>query len=48
MQSAVRIIKTYVDACVNWLFPANVSFSAMPKAFTDMTETEPTVEQIER
>lgn len=48
MQTAVRIMKTYVEGCVNWLFPAKVSFRAMPKAFTDMTETEPTVEQIDR
>lgn len=48
MQNAVRIMNMYVEAWVNWLFPAKVSFSAIPKAFTDMTETEPTVEQIER
>jgi hypothetical protein len=47
MQKPVTIKKTYVDACVNWLLPLNVSFRAIPKALTDMTETEPTVEQIE-
>lgn len=48
MQTTVTIINTYVEACVNWLFPPNVNFTAMPKALTDMTEIEPTVEQMER
>lgn len=47
MQKPVTIAKTYVDACTNWLFPPRVNFTAMPNALTDMTETEPTVEQIE-
>jgi hypothetical protein len=36
-----------VEAWVNWLLPPNVNFNAMPNALTDMTETDPTVEQIE-
>jgi hypothetical protein len=32
---------------VNWLLPPKVSLRAIPKALTDMTDTEPTVEQIE-
>lgn len=48
MQTVVKIMKTYVEAWLNWLCPAKVSFTAMPKALTDMTETDPTVEQIER
>lgn len=40
-------MKTYVEGCVNWLFPPSVSFKAIPKALIDMTETEPTLEQIE-
>lgn len=32
---------------MNWLLPASDNFSAIPNALTDMTETEPTVEQIE-
>ena len=48
MQTVVRIMKTYVDGCVNWLLPAKVNLTAIPKALTDMTETDPTVEQIER
>lgn len=47
MQTPVRMMKTYVEGCENWLLPAKVNFSAMPKAFTDMTDTDPTVEQIE-
>lgn len=48
MQTVQRMIKTYVDGCENWLLPAKVSFTAIPNAFTDMTETPPTVEQIDR
>jgi hypothetical protein len=29
------------------IVPANVSLSAMPKALTDMTDTDPTVEQMD-
>ena len=47
MQTTVTIMKAYVDGYVNWFSPANVNFRAMPKALTDMTETEPTVEQID-
>lgn len=47
MHTVVKIMKTYVEGCVNWFFPAKVSFTAMPKALMDMTETEPTVEQME-
>lgn len=48
MQTAVTIMKTYVEGCENWLFPAKVSLRAMPNALTDMTDTEPTREQIPR
>jgi hypothetical protein len=41
------MMKTYVDAWVNWFLPPKVSFNAMPNALTDMTDTEPTVEHIE-
>lgn len=47
MQKAVTMAKTYVDAWTNWLLPPIVSFTAIPKALTDITEMEPTVEQIE-
>jgi hypothetical protein len=30
------------------LLPASVNFTAIPKALTDMTETDPTVEQIDK
>jgi hypothetical protein len=48
MHTTVRMMKTYVEGCVNWLLPAKVNLTAMPMAFTDMTDTDPTVEQIER
>lgn len=48
MQTPVKIMKTYVDACVNWLLPAKVNFTAIPNALTDITDTDPTVEQIDR
>jgi hypothetical protein len=48
MQTVVKMIKTYVEGCVNWLFPPNVNFTAIPNALTDITDTDPTVEQIER
>lgn len=47
MQAVVKMMKTYVEGCINWLLPARVNFKAIPNAFTDITETEPTVEQIE-
>ena len=37
----------YVEGLLNWLCPPRVNLSAMPNALTDMTETDPTVEQIE-
>lgn len=48
MQPTIIMTKTYVEGCVNWLFPANVIFSAMPKALIAIIETEPVVEQMER
>ena len=48
MQTAVTMIKTYVEGCVNWLLPAKVNLTAIPIAFTDITDTDPTVEQIDR
>ena len=36
-----------VEGCVSWLFPFNVNFKAMPKALTDITDTDPTVEHID-
>lgn len=48
MHTAVKIMKTYVEGWLNWLWPAKVSLSAIPKALTDMTEMDPTVEQMER
>lgn len=42
------MINTYVEACVNWLLPPMVNFKAIPNALIDITETEPTVEHIER
>ena len=47
MQTTTTIANAYVDGWVNWLFPANVSFRAIPNALTDMTVMDPTVEQIE-
>ena len=47
MHTATTMIKTYVEGCVNWLLPAKVNFKAIPNAFTDITDTAPTVEQIE-
>lgn len=47
MQQTVTIAKAYVEGCVSWFFPFNVNFRAIPKALTDMTDTDPTVEQIE-
>jgi len=48
MQRADMIINTYVDGWVNWLLPAKVSFSAMPNPLQDITDIDPTNEQIER
>jgi hypothetical protein len=42
------MMNTYVEGCVNWLLPAKVNLTAIPIALTDMTDTDPTVEQIER
>lgn len=47
MQTATRIMKTYVEACVNWFLPPKVSFTAIPNALTDITDTEPTVEHMD-
>jgi len=47
MQTMVTIAKAYVEGCVNWLCPFSVSFKAIPNAFTDITDTEPTVEHME-
>lgn len=47
MQTVVKMMNTYVEGCVNWLLPAKVNFTAMPIALIDMTDTDPTVEQIE-
>jgi hypothetical protein len=47
MQTAVKMMNTYVEGWVNWLLPANVNLTAMPIALIDMTDTDPTVEQIE-
>jgi hypothetical protein len=48
MQTVVSMINTYVEGCENWLLPAKVSLTAIPNALTDMTETDPTVEQIDK
>lgn len=40
--------KVYVDGCINWFSPENVSFSAIPNAFVDMTDIDPTAEHIKR
>lgn len=48
MQATMIMTKTYVEGCVNWLSPANVIFSAVPKALIAMMEMEPVVEQMER
>ena len=47
MHTQVTMIKTYVEGCVNWFLPPRVNLTAIPNAFTDITDTEPTVEQIE-
>lgn len=47
MQDMVTMPKTYVLGCENWLLPARVSLTATPKPLMDMTETEPTTEQME-
>jgi hypothetical protein len=41
------IMNMYVDGWVNWLFPPKLNLSAIPNALTDMTDTDPTVEQID-
>ena len=48
MQTAVTMMNTYVEGCVNWFLPANVNLTAIPIALTDMTDTDPAVEQMER
>jgi hypothetical protein len=47
MHTTTTITNTYVLGCVNWLFPANVNLTAIPKAFELMTVKDPTVPQIE-
>ena len=47
MQTTTTMAKAYVDGCVNWFFPLIVNLSAIPKALIDITDTDPTVEQIE-
>ena len=47
MQQTVTMAKAYVDGWVSWLFPFRVNFKAIPKALADITDTDPTVEQIE-
>ena len=47
MQTTVKMMNTYVEGWVNWLLPAKVNLTAMPIALIDMTDTDPTVEQIE-
>lgn len=47
MQTIVTMMNTYVEGEVNWFLPPSVNFRAIPKALTDMTVTDPTVEQIE-
>jgi hypothetical protein len=42
------MMKTYVEGWVNWLLPARVNLTAIPKALTDMTETDPTVEHMDK
>lgn len=37
-----------MDGWLNWLFPATVSLTAIPKAFTAMTDSDPIKEHIER
>ena len=48
MLTTTTMAKAYVEGWVNWLFPASVSFNAMPKALTAMTEIDPVVAQMER
>ena len=48
MQTTTTIANTYVEGCVNWFWPAKVSFTAIPNPLIDMTETDPTVEQMDR
>ena len=48
MATTVTMMKTYVEGYVNWLLPLRVSFRAIPKALIAMTDTDPTVEHIER
>jgi hypothetical protein len=47
MHTITTIANAYVEGCENWLFPANVSLRAIPNALTAMTDTDPTVEQID-
>ena len=47
MQPITVMPNTYVLICVNWLFPAKVSFTATPKPLIAITDTEPTSEHIE-
>ena len=47
MQQIVTMANAQVEGCVSWLFPFNVNFKAMPKALTDITDTDPTVEHID-
>lgn len=44
----MTMMKMYVEACVNWLLPFEVSFRAIPKALVAMTETDPVAAQTER
>lgn len=48
MATAVTIMKTYVEGNLNWLLPFKVSLRAIPNALIDMTETDPTVEQMDK
>jgi hypothetical protein len=47
MQQMVTMANAQVEGCVSWLCPFKVNFKAMPKALTDMTDTDPTVEHID-
>lgn len=48
MQTTVKMMKTYVEGCENWLLPSKVNLTAIPIALTAMTEMDPTVEQMDR